>query len=492
MDFNTLIQKSALKVLCRGGGNPEILGITGDSRAVRQGDLFVAIPGSKVSGDSFIAHALAQGAVAVASVYEPSGIMLPWVQVEKPRFALGVFAKTFWGIDCNAMTMVGITGTNGKTTTAHFFKKLFEKRHGAADVWMYGTIQYELGNEIHPATHTTPETLDIMQRIGSAARGPSAVVMEVSSHSLALDRVGGLLFDLVVLTNLTQDHLDFHQSMENYYQAKKRLFTDYLKKDGRCVINIDDPWGQRLVHELPRAECITFGKSGEASVRIVESTCSWSGTSLTLAADKKRFAYHSSLRGSFNVYNMAGLVAGAHALGYTETEIAAAFSTVQTVPGRMDLVAINAPFTVVVDYAHTPDALVNVLQTVRPLTKGKIIAVFGCGGDRDRTKRPLMGRIVAANSDEAIVTSDNPRSEHPMAIIEEILDGMPLDFPHWVVPDRRIAIKKALETARPGDCIIIAGKGHETYQEVKGVRHMFDDREIAAELYAELKEPNHA
>jgi UDP-N-acetylmuramoyl-L-alanyl-D-glutamate--2,6-diaminopimelate ligase len=451
--------------------------------------LFVAIPGTKLAGDAFVADALARGAAAVASEQEPVSLMVPWVRVANARFALGALATAFWGLDIGALQLVAITGTNGKTTTAHLFKKLLAERFGEQLVWMFGTIEYQLGNDVHPATHTTPETHTIARLIGTAPERPRAVAMEVSSHSLALDRVGGLLFDLALLTNLTQDHLDFHKSMENYYQAKKRLFTDYGKKGGWCVINIDDPWGRRLCGELAGKQVVTFGKAADAGVRIVRSGCSWDGTVVEIEAQGKRMTFSSALRGDFNVYNMAGVVAGALALSFDDSSIAAAFAATATVPGRMDRVPLDAPFAVIVDYAHTPDALVNILQTSRPLTKGKLICVFGCGGDRDRGKRPLMGSAVAANCDEAIVTSDNPRSELPMAIIEEVLDGMPLDFPHWVISDRRQAIKNALEIAGRGDCVVIAGKGHETYQEIKGVRYPFNDRDVVAEAWVKIKRP---
>jgi UDP-N-acetylmuramoyl-L-alanyl-D-glutamate--2,6-diaminopimelate ligase len=280
--------------------------------------------------------------------------------------------------------------------------------------------------------------------------------------------------------------------MENYYQAKKRLFIDFLKKDGCCVVNIDDPYGRRLVQEIGGRHRVTFGKSAGADVRIIDAECSWDGTTIELDARGKRLRIASALRGCFNVYNMTGLCAGAVALSFDEKGIERAFASVETVEGRMDRVMLDAPFSVIVDYAHSPDALVNILQTSRPLTKGKLICVFGCGGDRDRTKRPLMGKAVADFSDEAVVTSDNPRSERPESIIEEILAGMPLDFPHRVIADRRQAVRKAMEIARPGDCVVIAGKGHETYQEIKGVRYPFNDRDIAVEMYKAIKKNGHA
>lgn len=488
MKFDLLLKRTGCTVIASGGGGvPDITGITCDSRAVNKGDLFVAVPGTKVQGDVYIADAVRRGAAAVVSAKEP-GVSIPWARVENPRRALGLLGKALWEVNVEAMRCVGITGTNGKTTSAHLYTKLFEQRFGAEKVWMFGTIDFKLGTGRMTASHTTPESLDVFRFIGGASEGkrPQAVVMEVSSHSLVLDRVAGLVFDAAVFTNLTQDHLDFHQNMENYYQAKKRLFVDFMKKDGWSVVNIDDPFGRRLAGEIGGGRRMTFGKSADADVRITDAECSWDGTAVKLDVRGKRQQVHSALRGFFNVYNMTGLCAGAAALSFDWAEIERACAAIDTVPGRMDRVALDAPYSVIVDYAHSPDALVNILRTSRQLTKGRLICVFGCGGDRDRTKRPLMGGVVAEFSDEAIVTSDNPRSERPEAIIEEIIAGMPLDFPHTVIEDRQQAIQKALETARPGDCVVIAGKGHETYQEIKGVRHPFNDKEIVTTTYEKI------
>jgi UDP-N-acetylmuramoyl-L-alanyl-D-glutamate--2,6-diaminopimelate ligase len=382
--------------------------------------------------------------------------------------------------------MVGITGTNGKTTTTHLFQKLLEQRFKKEHVWMFGTIDFHIGNKIIPATHTTPEAIEIFRCIHDEGYTPASILMETSSHSLALDRISGLLYDVAVWTNLTQDHLDFHKTMDNYYEAKKRLFAEYMKPDGVAVINIDDKWGKRLSTELDGKKILTYGRDGDADVRIDSWKCSWDGCDVTIVHNGKRFSFHSSLRGFFNVYNMTALIAGAYGLGYSDETIQQAFSLVQTVAGRMDRVMINAPFAVIVDYAHTPDALENILTTARPLTNGRLICVFGCGGDRDRTKRPIMGGVVAEHADEAIVTSDNPRSERPVAIIDEICAGIPLDFPHVTIPDRKAAIEVALRNAKEGDCVVIAGKGHEDYQEINGVKHHFNDKETVEALYLQM------
>jgi UDP-N-acetylmuramoyl-L-alanyl-D-glutamate--2,6-diaminopimelate ligase len=484
MDLNSLLETVGLRIVSRSGdGNPNIDECAIDSRLVKNGSLFIAIPGTKVKGEAFVAEAVARGAKAIVSEGAPTITGIPWVQVDNARSAPGMLGKALYGIQLESMQMIGITGTNGKTTTAHLFKKLCEQRFNPANVWMFGTIDYQLGNETLPAAHTTPEAHEIFRLMGCAAKRPEAVVMEVSSHALALDRVGGMAYDLALLTNITQDHLDFHETMEAYYHAKKRLFTDYLKANGAAVVNIDDPWGRRLAGELKDKTVMTYGTSTDAAIRIVNHECSWDGSVVELSVEGTQQEFRCALRGRFNVYNMTALVAGSVALGYDRASVEKALGAVETVPGRMDRVPLTAPFAVIVDYAHTPDALVNILQTARPLTKGKLICVFGCGGDRDRTKRPLMGTAVATWADEAIVTSDNPRSERPIAVIEEIIKGIPLDFPHVIVSDRRSAIEKALAMARQGDCVVIAGKGHETYQEIQGVREPFNDKDIVIESY---------
>jgi len=470
-----------------GGADPCITDVTCDSRCVAAGAVYVAIPGRTVHGDSFIAEAVGRGAAAVVSVNAQPACGVPWIRVDEPRKAAGRLAKKLWNVRWDDMITVGITGTNGKTTVAHLFHHLFCNTFGADRSWMLGTITYSMGAHSRPSSYTTPESVDIFRFIGRAAVRPRALTMEVSSHALALDRVEGFYYDIAVFTNLTQDHLDFHSDMESYYQAKKKLFRDHIKQGGTAVINIDDPWGMRLAEELRDVRRVTFGGNGRSMVRIMNHSCTWGGTEVEINEEGETVKVQSRLSGLFNVYNLVALWAGARALGRTSEEIRESIRTATPVTGRMQRVHIPTQYTMVVDYAHTPDALEKVLAAARPLTKGKLICVFGCGGDRDRTKRPFMAEAVAKNADEAVVTSDNPRSEEPAAIIREILTGMPLDFPHHVEPDRRMAIRKAMTMARAGDCIVVAGKGHETYQEVKGVRHHFDDAEVIAELGAELK-----
>ncbi len=486
MRFSELIKKSGITAASAvgGSGDPVVSDVVYDSRNVKPGALYVAVPGAKVHGDTFIESAIKNGAVAVISENAQSEkLSTPWAVVPDVRSIIGKLGLALWGINLKDIMTVGVTGTNGKTTTASLFKRLFDRVYGKEYSWLFGTIENVLGNESAGASHTTPEAVDIFRFINNAKVKPRSLAMEVSSHALSLKRIAGLEFGVAVWTNLTQDHLDFHKSMDKYYEAKKLLFTGYIKRGGRGVVNIDDEYGRRLCSELRSVNILTYGRSGDADVRIGGWKCDWSGTSVDIEYNGAYLAFASPLRGFFNVYNITAMIAGAFALGIDTATIKETLESMPIVSGRMDIVDIKAPFTVVVDYAHTPDALVNVLKTCKELTSGKVICVFGCGGDRDKTKRPLMGKAVVENCDEAVVTSDNPRSEEPEAIIKDILEGMPPMFPYSVTPDRRKAIKYALDSAQPNDCVVIAGKGHETYQEIKGKRDHFDDRLEAVNVY---------
>ncbi|MBN1576734.1 MAG: UDP-N-acetylmuramoyl-L-alanyl-D-glutamate--2,6-diaminopimelate ligase [Chitinispirillaceae bacterium] len=488
MRFSTLKKRSRMIIVAQGGcGNPVITSIVYDSRMVAPGVLYAAVPGTKVQGDLFIAEAIGRGAAAILSENPHPEVTVPWVQTKGIRSLLGILGKTLWRIGDRTMVVVGVTGTNGKTTVVHLFEGLFATLFSPEKVWMFGTIDFHLGSRHSEATHTTPEALDIYRYIGTADDMPAALVMEVSSHSLALDRIGGLAYDIAVFTNLTQDHLDFHGDMESYYQAKKRLFTEYLKAGGCAVINIDDAFGRRLAAECAGKRRMTYGRAGDADVRIASWQCDWDGCRVETVIFGKAASFSSNLRGFFNVYNMTAFIAGAVAGGYDTPAIQTAFDRIPSVNGRMERVAPDLPFAVVVDYAHTPDALDNVLRAASEITRERLLCVFGCGGDRDRKKRPLMGAAVAALCDEAWVTSDNPRTEDPKAIIDEIVGGIPLDFPFRTMPDRREAITSALQACRAGDCLVIAGKGHETFQDIAGVKHHFDDKEVVAEICSALR-----
>ncbi|MBD3314370.1 MAG: UDP-N-acetylmuramoyl-L-alanyl-D-glutamate--2,6-diaminopimelate ligase [Chitinivibrionales bacterium] len=485
MRWSTLI-KSTTPIQSGGEGDPMILGVTRDSRCIRPGWVYVSVPGLKNHGDAFIEAAVAAGAAAVVSETPQPSCTVPWIRVANPRAAVGPLSRDVNGIDLADKCLAAVTGTNGKTTVTHLFQNLFAHIYGTDRSWMFGTVAYVCGADIKQAPTTTPEAADIFLTMANASLPPRAVSMEVSSHALALDRVAGLKFDVAVFTNLTRDHLDFHADMEDYFLTKKRLFTDYLKPDGKAVINLDDPRGRRLADELTTKNTVTFGKASDATFRIIDSHASWDGVSIEVAYEGRLQHFETGLAGTFNIQNVAAAAAGALALGISSEDVGRSLAQMKTVPGRMERVETKGEFAVVVDYAHTPDALVNVLTAARPLTKGRLLCVFGCGGDRDARKRPLMAEAVARHCDEAIVTSDNPRSEKPQAIIDDILPGIPLDFPHHVIVDRAVAIRKALSLAGAGDCVVIAGKGHETYQDIGGVRHHFDDREVAMNLTAEI------
>ncbi len=474
-----------------GSGDPDISDVFCDSRTIVPGSLYVGIPGFKQNGDAFIADAIARGASAILSENPQPACTVPWAQVPDVRKNLGLVSRAVHGIDLSQTLFVGITGTNGKTTTAYLFKQLLAQLFGDPAVWMFGTIKYSAGDSDAAAQRTTPESSDIFRRMGRSPKRPQAVVMEVSSHALALDRIAGLSFDCAVFTNLTHDHLDFHKSMEEYYRAKKRLFTDFSGGRRGFAVNIDDPWGRRLASELDAGNLVTYGVSEDARVRLASSRCTGDATTIDCVIGNRTERFSSKLAGRFNAYNMTALVAGAVALSIDMSDVRKCFETIATVPGRMERVETGAEFSIFVDYAHTPDALENVCATARDLTDNQLICVFGCGGDRDAAKRPLMAAAVARHCDEAIITSDNPRSEKPEAIIRDIVRGMPLDFPHTVIVDRMEAIRKAMRIAQKGDCVIIAGKGHEDYQEICGRRHHFDDREAVVEAYAEAR-GNHA
>jgi UDP-N-acetylmuramoyl-L-alanyl-D-glutamate--2,6-diaminopimelate ligase len=471
-----------------GEGNPLVVDICYDSRRVTPGAAFVAIAGFAADGMRFIDDALARGACAVVSEQPLTSLKLPWVQVPNARRALGELAARLWDSALQDITSVAVTGTNGKTSCATLIHALLAQRFGAASSWLFGTVVYVMGAVTQEASRTTPESADMFRLMAHAASGrPRALVMEVSSHALQLNRVAAMSYDVALFTNLTQDHLDFHKTMEAYYQAKKLLFCEYIKPSGHAVINIDDPWGLRLAQELNGLRAVlTYGEHPEALVRICGWKTSWSGSELSVVCAGSTLTVCSALCGQFNRANLCAAVAVGCALGLDGPTIEAGISAVGAIDGRLQRLPLTAPFTVVVDYAHTPDALEKLLATARELTEGQLICLFGCGGDRDTTKRALMAEAVARGADEAVVTSDNPRSEDPQTIIDAVLAGMPLDFPFRVEVDRERAIARALGSAKAGDCVVIAGKGHETYQEIAGVRHPFDDREVAARQWSML------
>jgi UDP-N-acetylmuramoyl-L-alanyl-D-glutamate--2,6-diaminopimelate ligase len=466
-------------------------GLTADSRRVEPGHCFVAVPGFKQDARRFVPEAVARGATLVVTEGEAvAGVTAAQVLVPSARAALALLADTWFGHPSRRLTVVGITGTNGKTTTSYLVDALLQA-HGLR-TGVIGTIQYRIGAETRPAGQTTPEALELHAMLAQMyAEGIRGVAMEVSSHALALNRVDGLTFDVAVFTNLTQDHLDFHGTLGEYRQAKRRLFEllERSPKPGRAaVINADDPSGAEMVRGLG-VPVLTFGLGQTAQVRAVEWASTLDGIRMVAVTPRGRLEVRSPLIGEHNVMNLLGAAGVGVALGLAPDAIGRALGGVGTVAGRFEQVRAGQPFLVVVDYAHTPDALDRVLRTARRLTGGRLGVVFGCGGDRDRGKRPIMGEIAARLADRVWVTSDNPRTEPPEAIIDEIVAGVRragADEARFTrLADRRAAIRAALAWAAAGDTVVIAGKGHETYQIVGATVHPFDDREVARQVLAE-------
>ena len=443
--------------------------------------MFFAIKGLRTDGHRYLDGVLARGAVAVVSE-EPArdGIAAVWVRVRSIRRVMALAADRFFDRPSQKLKLIGITGTNGKTTTAYLAHSILNAETKAL---MLGTIQTIVGDTASPSRLTTPESIDIQSTLAQGwEAGCRAGVLEVSSHALALDRTFGCRFPVAVFTNLTQDHLDFHHSFERYFGAKSLLFDrDYNPGLEHSIVNADDTWGRKLADRAPGV--ITFGLSERGDVRPIRQSTGMSGTRLEVRMGDRRLDLESRLVGRHNVYNLLAATAACSALEMSDSAICEGIRALRAVPGRFEVLDLDLPFAVVIDYAHTPDALENVLRLARELTTGRLICLFGCGGDRDAAKRPLMGSIAARDADLALVTSDNPRTEDPDAIIGEIVQGIPANSPHMkTITDRRSAIRYALEIAREGDTVLLAGKGHETYQEVGTRRFDFDEREVVREV----------
>ncbi|NLT95195.1 MAG: UDP-N-acetylmuramoyl-L-alanyl-D-glutamate--2,6-diaminopimelate ligase [Clostridia bacterium] len=489
MKLNKLIQDIPIIAVSEDLNNIEVKGIKYDSRQVKQGDLFVAIKGFKTDGHKFIKNALENGASAF--IIEDKNYCsdeYPWVLVENSRIALADLSAVFFDHPSAKFLLIGVTGTNGKTTTTNLIAKIFEDQ--GHKVGLVGTIHNRIGQKILPVERTTPEASDLQELFAQmAAEGVSCVVMEVSSHALDLARVKGCQFDIAVFTNLTQDHLDYHQSMEEYFKAKAKLFTGLGRENSKnyrkvAVINGDDTWGQKLLSEIT-AEKISYGTENDVNFKAENIIITSTGVSYRVNDNDITL----QLTGKFNVYNSLAALAVAYSQGIPLEQAIKSLENVSGIPGRFQLIEGTQDFAVIVDYAHTPDSLINILTTAREFAQGRSITVFGCGGDRDRTKRPLMGKAAAQYSDFTIITSDNPRTEDPEKIIEDILPGVKeIVGPekYQVITDRKEAIKEALKMAKKDDIILIAGKGHETYQEINGVKYPFDDKKIAEELLKQL------
>ena len=462
----------------KGAKKLTVTGIEYDSRKVKAGTLFVAVPGFKADGHDFVDMARQKGAVAAVVERKVAGVDLPQIVVPDARTALAKLAYNFYLPEIARVKLVGITGTNGKTTSALLMQSVIEA--GGQRCGLIGTIAYEFGGQQVPAWNTTPEAPDICRMLFEMSQKDYAYcVLEVSSHGLALKRVEGLSFAAGLFTNLSRDHLDFHRSEEEYFNAKAHLF-DLLARDGRAAVNIDDPYGQKLADRLGES-AVTFGLSSRARVTATRWETRIDGVELEITTGRETWTVVSALTGFFNIYNILGVAATAVALGLPGSAVQKGIAAVKTVPGRLEMIPLNNGARVFIDYAHTPDALQKALQTLRGVAEGRLIVLFGAGGDRDRGKRPLMGKVAVELADEVFVTSDNPRSEDPDAIIADIVNGLN-EHTNWrKITDRRQAIHQAVRSLQSGDVLLIAGKGHETYQEINGVKHPFDERQMVRE-----------
>ena len=457
-------------------------GIAYDSRRVQRNSLFVALRGEKNDGHQFIEQAIEKGASVIVTEEEAQQARATCIVVEKTRHALADLGAAFYEWPMRRLKLAAVTGTNGKTTTTFLLKHICEK--AGLRCGLLGTVRCEIGNRVLPAVRTTPESLDIQELLAQIAdAGCKAATMEVSSHAIAQDRTRGLEWDVAVFTNLTQDHLDFHGTMENYFEAKTQLFTGLAEQKTKthptAVINIDDRYGAQLVDRLDKkTPVITYGMGARADFRASNYHAEFAGTSYQLDARGKSYLVRVPLIGRFNVANSMAALAATCSLGVNLREAILSLSRSPQVPGRLEAVPAKRQFQVFVDYAHTDDALLNVLKTLRELSPRRLIVVFGCGGNRDRRKRPLMGRVADQNADYGIITSDNPRKEDPDAIIAEVEKGFRSDH-YEKIPDRAKAIARAIELAQPRDIVLIAGKGHEAYQEFADHTVPFDDIQVA-------------
>ncbi len=454
----------------------QIGGVSYDSRRTEPGDLFVAVKGFSSDGHRFIPTAMEKGAAAVLCEEIPAD-GTPYVQIADCRLGLALASRNLFGDPAREMTVIGITGTSGKTTSSYLIKHMLETKFGAK-VGLIGTNGHMIGDEFLHSDYTTPESYELQKLFRRMAdSGCTHVVMEVSSHSLVLERVAGVHFDAALYTNLSQDHLDFHHTMEEYAAAKKKIFS---MCSAACV-NADDAWAAFMTED---ADCpiLSYGVGGEADLKAEKVELSADSVSFEACFADERAASSLAIPGLFSVHNALGVMAVGLVLGLGLEDCADAMRSAKGVKGRLESVATDGDYTIIIDYSHKPDALENVLKTLRPVTRGRLIVLFGCGGDRDRLKRPIMGAIAADNADLCIITSDNPRTEEPEAIIDEIMEGFRAKTtPVLRICDRPEAIRTAIDKARAGDVILLAGKGHEDYQIVGHEKHHMDEREIVAD-----------
>ncbi len=464
----------------------EITGIAYDSRKVEAGNIFVALKGLKDDGKNYIQEVKEKGAVAIATE-EKIDTPLPLILVSDCRLALAQLAANFYGHPSEELLLIGVTGTNGKTTVTYLIESILNS--AGEKTALLGTINYRIGKEVFSSGLTTPESADL-QRILAEIREKNIknVIMEVSSHALSQKRIYGCNFDIAIYTNLSPEHLDFHQTMENYFLAKTKLFTEMssgVKKNFPkfAIINLDCPWGEKII-DLVKIPVITYSIKKKSDFRADEIKLEEKGISFILTTPQGKYSVYLPLLGKYNISNALAALAATNALGIDLEKIIPALGRVNSIPGRLERIDLGQPFAIVVDYAHTPDALKNVLVTLGELKKGQIITVFGCGGDRDRSKRPLMGEIAAQLSDKVIITTDNPRSEKPEKIALDIEVGIRRigKDNYQVILDRKEAIKEALLRAGADDLVLVAGKGHENYQIFAGHTIHFSDKEVVAEL----------
>jgi UDP-N-acetylmuramoyl-L-alanyl-D-glutamate--2,6-diaminopimelate ligase len=490
MQLSQLLENCTLQGT-RGSLDTEVSGLQFDSRRVVAGDLFCALRGQVSDGHAFIGGALANGAAALLVEQLPADdLPVPVVQVANARRALALAAATFYGDPTVTMPTVGVTGTNGKTTITYLLEAILA--HAGLEPAVIGTINYRYGKECVAAPHTTPESLDLMKQVSDFRRaGARSLVMEVSSHALEQHRADGVHFDVGVFTNLTQEHLDYHRDMQSYFASKQLLFVELLPRDGgRAVINIDDDYGRRLASKLP--EALTCGRSSAAVVRPRELSVSLAGIRGEVQTPQGVVALASPLLGGYNVENLLCAIGAASALGLDVEVISAGLAGAGGVPGRLERIDNDRGAVILVDYAHTGDALKRVVETMQDLAPQRILTVFGCGGDRDRGKRPVMAEVAARGSDITIATSDNPRTEDPAQILADLRVGLrKVHDREWsrreaetssgrgyvVIQDRREALRFAVSLLRAGDLLLVAGKGHEDYQILGRERVHFDDRE---------------
>ena len=474
-------------VASKGDLDRPLSGLAMDSRRVMAGNLFFALPGRRADGHSFIDEAISRGAVAIVAEKIPSGTAarVTYLQVADARRALAQVAQRYYGFPDKSLDLIGVTGTNGKTTVTNLIKHLLSTN--TQRVGLIGTVHYDLGARVVPSYRTTPESLELFGMLAQMRdAGCRQAAMEVSSHGIDQARVLGMQFGVAVFTNLTRDHLDYHKTMEAYFEVKSRLFNGAAGTAPKAAaLNLDDPYGRQLAAAMPgHVKVVTFGESPDATVRAENVRLNFKSTQLRLAWPEGSLEIESPFIGRFNVSNLLAAFAACYALGRDPQVIAARLKSFPGVPGRMERIEEDQPYNVLVDYAHTDDALRNALGMLRAITPGRLFVVFGCGGNRDRTKRPLMTAAVQETADFAWATADNPRTEALAQIFTDMKAGVKAPAQISFVEDRRRAISLALDAAREGDCLLIAGKGHETYQEFTDTIVPFDDRQVVRELIA--------